>query len=96
MMRLPLHVGYEGGSGVDVVASAPDLIAFERQFDKPMSAFGDAVRVEWMLWLAWTALTRKKLVSQEFDVWVDSVDEITFGDSSEAEIPPLETSQLTG
>jgi len=96
MMRLPLHVGYEDGSGVDVVASASDLIAFERKFDMAMSAFGDSVRIEWMLWLAWSTLTRKKLVTVEFDSWCDTVDDITFGDSSEAEIPPLESSQPTG
>jgi len=96
MMRLPLHVDYEDGSGVDVVASAPDLIAFERKFDMAMSAFGNSVRVEWMLWLAWTTLTRKRLVGSEFDTWSETVDGITFGESSEAEIPPLEITQPIG
>lgn len=95
-MRLPLHVDYEDGSGVDVVASAPDLIAFERQFDMPMSAFGDRVRVEWMLWIAWTSLHRRKLVLVEFDSWCDLVDGITFGDAAEAEISPLEITQPIG
>jgi len=96
MMRLPLHIGYEDGSGVDVIASAPDLIAFERQFDIPMSSFGESVRVEWMMWLAWTSLTRKHLTKLAFDPWSETVDDIVFGDAAEAEIPPLEINQPTG
>jgi hypothetical protein len=99
MLRLPLKVTYEDdASGVEVVASAPDLIQFERHFDMPMSVFGDqgALRIEWMMWLTWTTLKRKNLTNDDFDTWSEKVAEITFGDPDEAEITPLENSQLTG
>ena len=96
MMRLPLHVKYEDGTGADVVASAPDLIAFERHFDKSMSVFSEQVRIEYMLWLTWTALKRKNIVSIDFDPWCDLVDSIEFGDLGESEVVPLESTQPTG
>ena len=33
MMRIALKVEYVDGSGAEVMASAPDLIAFERHYD---------------------------------------------------------------
>lgn len=96
MMRLPLHVQYEDGSGVDVVASAPDLIAFERHFDKSMAVFSEQVRIEYMLWLTWTALKRKSLVTADFDPWSETVAAIEFGDTLEADLAPLESTQPIG
>ncbi len=96
MMRLPLHVQYEDGSGVDVVASAPDLIAFERHFDKSMAVFSEQVRIEYMLWLTWTALKRKNLISVDFDPWSETVAAIEFGDTLEADLAPLESTQPIG
>lgn len=95
MIRIAMKVKYADGSGVDVIASAPDLIAFERKFDKPMSAFAKDVRMEWMLFLTWTALSRQKKTSADFDTWIESVDEVAFGDDVD-DIVPLETSQPTG
>ena len=99
MLRLPLKVTYENdASGVEVVASAPDLIQFERHFDMPMSIFGDpgALRIEWMMWLTWTTLKRKNLTKADFDTWSETVQEITFGNQDEAEISPLESNLPTG
>lgn len=96
MMRIALNVEYADGSGADVVASAPDLIAFERHFDKSMMVFANDVRIEYLLWLAWHALTRKKLVTDDFDTWTDRVDGIMAGDEEKAEIVPLEMTQPIG
>lgn len=99
MLRVPLSVKYEDGSGADVVAIAPDLIRFERHFDVPMVAFAnEAPRVEWVIWLAWTTVKRKGLISadSDFDTWCESVSDIAFGDEAEAEVVPLESNQPTG
>ena len=94
MMNIKMHVAYADGSGVDVDTSMPDFIAFERKFDKPVQAFAQDVRIEYMCFLAWNNLRRKKKTELEFDDWVDTIDQITVGE--EEEIVPLETSQLTG
>ena len=85
MMQIALTVEYVDGSEAEVTAKASDLIAFERHFDQPMTVFADAakMRIEWLLWLAWSTCTRQKLASDEFDVWVDSVSAINVGESGE-------------
>ena len=94
MMNIKMHVAYEDGSGVDVDTSMPDFIAFERKFDKPVQAFASDVRIEYMCFLAWNNLRRRKKTELEFDDWLDTVAEIKVGE--EEDIVPLETSQPTG
>jgi len=96
MLRLALHVDYDGGSSADVIASALDIVNFERKFNKPITVFADEVRVEYLLELAYSALKRKKLVTIEFDEWADTISGITFGNEEDAEIVPLEINQPTG
>ena len=96
MMRIALNVEYADGSGAEVIASAPDLIAFERHFDKPMMVFAEDVRIEYLLWLAWTALHRRKMVTADFDTWIENVEGVTAGDQADVEIVPLEPSQPIG
>lgn len=96
MMRISLKVEYVDGSGAAVTAAAPDLIAFERKYDRPMSVFATEARVEWLLFLAWTALKRTGRVTEDFDPWTERVGTIVFGDDVESEIVPLESSQPTG
>ena len=94
MMKINLHVGFDDGSGVEAVASMPDFIAFERKYDKPVQAFASDVRIEYMCYLAWHNLKRRKVTELEFDDWLETVTDITVG--SEDEIAPLESSQPTG
>jgi len=96
MMRIALKVGYTDGSEAAVTTSASDLLEFERHFDKPIAVFGGDVRIEYMLYLTWTALHRQKKTKSEFEKWVDTVDSIVFGDDEETEIVPLENTQPTG
>lgn len=93
-MRISLKVQYSDGSGAEVTASAPDLIAFERNYDKPMAVFAEQPRIEWLLFLAWTSLKRAGKVSQDFDPWTEQVEQVIVGDDQE--IVPLESSQPIG
>jgi hypothetical protein len=94
MMKVALHVDYSDGSGVDVVATAPDLLAFERHFDKPFTVFGTDMRLEYVLWLAWRSLNRQGKTSLEFDPWIETVANVGLGESEEP--PPLESGQPIG
>ena len=94
MMKVALHVDYSDGSGVDVIATAPDLIAFERQFDKPFTIFAESMRLEYVLWLGWHALKRQQLTTLEFDPWIETVGSVGLTDSQEP--PPLESGQPIG
>lgn len=85
MMQIHMTVEHADGSEAEVTAKASDLIAFERQFDKPMTVFGDpkAGRVEYIMWLAWHTSKKVGKTDQEFDAWVDGVEAIKLGDSGE-------------
>jgi hypothetical protein len=93
-MRISLKVQYVDGSGAEVTASAPDLISFERHFDKPMAVFATEPRIEWLLFLAWTSLKRTNKVTEDFDPWTERVDQVIVGEDEE--IVPLENPQPIG
>lgn len=95
MMRIALKVTYSDGREQAVMVSAPDLIAFEREFDKPMNVIGTG-RMEYLWWTAWHAATRKGHTDLAFDEWVESVDFIADDGAEKAEIVPLESPQPTG
>ena len=94
MMKVALHVTHNDGSGVDVEATAPDLIAFERHFDKPFTVFADSLRLEYLLWLSWETCKRRGQTDLDFDPWCETVDSIVIGDSEEP--APLEKTAPTG
>lgn len=95
MMRIALKVKYGDGREHAVMVSAPDLIAFERQFDKPMTVIAEG-RLEYLWWAAWHAAKRKNLTDLPFDSWVDTVDEIRDDETAPEEIVPLESEAVTG
>lgn len=96
MMRISLRVQYVDGSEAAVTAAAPELLAFERKYEKSMSTLMSDLHLEHMLYLAWVTLHRAKLTVDEFDPWTEKVDGIVFGDDIEDEIVPLESTQPTG
>lgn len=95
MMRLVLHVDYVDGSGADVNATAPDLIAFERKFNQPFTILGDGLRLEYILWISWYSLQRRNEAEKDFDEWADRVAGVRFGEQ-DPEPVPLESNQPTG
>ena len=95
MMRLALHVDYVDGSGADIDATAPDLIEFERKYDRAFVTIGDQTRLEWILYLCWYNLQRKKITALEFEAWCETVAGVNFRDPGDAPIP-LESDPRTG
>jgi len=94
MMKIMLGVQYVDGSGAEVTASVPDFVAFERKYDKPISAFSTDVRIEYMAFIAWHALNRTNETKLDFDGWLETLAELRIGE--EEEIVPLESNQSTG
>jgi hypothetical protein len=94
MQAMTFVVTYDGGKTDKIVCTAPDYMAFENYFDKPIGAL-ESGRVTYLYWLAWHGLTRFKRVTADFDTWKDSCAAIEFV-NDEDEIPPLESSQPIG
>jgi hypothetical protein len=74
-MRMQLQVTYADGSGAEAQVSAPDLVAFEREFDRSVARFESEVRLTDICWLAWHRLNRAAPVG-DFDKWLETVDSI--------------------
>jgi len=96
MMQFKIGVEMVDGTEVTAVASVPDLLAFERKFDKPVTDFGNGLRLEWILWLAWHALNRSGKAGDDYDAWTANVGNIVVGSQDGDPLPPLESAAPTG
>jgi chromosome condensin MukBEF MukE localization factor len=81
-MRMNLNVTYNDGTGADVIVSAPDLVAFEREFDRSVARFAAEIRFTDICWLAWHKLNRDGSAG-EFDKWLENLDGVEVKDSSD-------------
>lgn len=75
-MKMNATVEYADGSGVDVVISAPDFVAFETKFDRSVARFATEIKFTDICWLAWHRLHRDKKVG-EFEPWLETIDGVT-------------------
>jgi hypothetical protein len=81
-MRMQMTVTYSDGSGADVTVSAPDLVAFEREFDRSVARFESEVKLTDICWLAWHRLHREKKAGT-FDDWLETLESVEITDASE-------------
>ena len=95
MMRMALAVEDLDGRVQHVMVSAPDLIAFEREYDKSMTVLGTG-RIEYLFFVAWRAITRTKQTDLGFDDWCATIASITDDETADEELVPLEISPPTG
>ena len=97
VMRIPMTVTYTDDRTETLVALPLELVAFERQFNLPISVFGTAgqQRIEHMLFLAYTATSRTQDVGT-FDEWAATVAGIEGADEEPEGSDPLDPSQSTG
>jgi len=86
-MQLRINITYADGSTVDASAATVDLVAWERNAQKPLPRLLDERYLSDMLWLAWHVLHRRKQVSEEFDIWLERVDTMTLGETEEDTLP---------
>jgi hypothetical protein len=91
-MRMTMAVTYTDGSGADVVVSAPDLVAFEREFDRSVARFESEVKLTDICWLAWHRLHRDKKAGG-FDEWLETLESVEISDAGDP--APLDKTALT-
>lgn len=75
-MLMKFTIRYEGESEQVAEIGPADIVAFERKYDVPLAQFEQGARMEWMLFLAWAGLRRRKLTADEFDAWTERVEAI--------------------
>lgn len=72
-MRMQLEVEFLDGTQKEVKVIMSDMVKFESEFSLSIAKLGQEMKVTHLLWLAWSALTREKQVTTEFDTWVETV-----------------------
>ncbi len=75
-MRMQLEVEFVDGTKKDIKVIMSDIVKFESQYNLSIAKLGQEMKVTHLLWLAWSALTREKEVTTEFDTWVETVTSI--------------------
>lgn len=79
-MKMTFKVTYDDGREVESVAKPKDIVAFERQYNQSVAAFGEegkSVNIEWLFYLAWSPLHRQGREPRVFDEFLDHVEDIT-------------------
>ncbi len=86
-IRMDLQVTESGGTPVAVTAGAADFIALERKYGIGPKDLGDNPRLEYLAFLAWSAMRRTGPGVPDFDTFVGTLDDIE-GESGKGQDPP--------
>jgi hypothetical protein len=73
MNPINLLIKFVDGSSREVTAIVSDLMKFEDRYDTSVASFASGVRLSWLVFIAWTAETRTKATSLEFDAYADQI-----------------------
>ena len=80
-MKIPLQIEYATGEKVEVVASAPDIVKFEDKFNIAITKAGNDMKLTYLLFLAYNALSRTKQTNLTFEAWCDTVEGVGGSDT---------------
>lgn len=73
---MELAVKLVDGRTLTVTPTPKDLVQFERRFNMPAANIEKDQRVEYVMWLAWTALSRTQQIGTDFDTFLDDLDSL--------------------
>ena len=93
-MRIIFTITYADGTAAEATASVADQVAFEQSHDRSIARLADDFRLTDACWLAWHSLKRTGKTGQDFDTWLESVDNVEFGQANV--VPLAETTTPTG
>ena len=75
-LQMPFKIELDTDPDFRVTAYPPDIARWENKFNKSLGS--DDLRISDMMWLAWAAACRQKLITvaidrQKFESWIDHV-----------------------
>lgn len=70
-MKLKIDID---GNNYEVTPKPGDLVRLERAYDISASSLGEGMKVEHVLFLAWTALHRAGTYTEDFETFLDVAD----------------------
>lgn len=87
-MLLSLDVTYKDGTTVTAEIFPDAVVAFERQFDVPVTGLSTETRMEWLCYLAWAALHPASFAGT-FEAFVKAVGNVEPAGDEAADAAPL-------
>jgi hypothetical protein len=91
-MQMKFKVTYNSGDVQEVTAVFADFVMFERTWNKSVAKFGDDIRLTDLAWIAWRALTTRKLTSSPFEPdWLNSIENVDVVSDEEVSAPLEQT-----
>ena len=70
---MQFKVSFDDGRTVEVTPTPGDLVRFERQYGFAVSKIDDDPRMEYVMFLSWTALKRTGEFADDFEAFLDHV-----------------------
>lgn len=87
-MEIAFKFKPKGASQEEITAEIVDVIAWEEQYQKPITSVENNPFVRDLVWLAWHAMKRSGRTSLEFMDWVATLEDIEQTES--VPLPPSE------
>jgi len=72
-MQINLQTTFSDGTKKVITAGAPEIVAFEREFDKPISQMQESPRYTYLVFMAWHSESRTKSTTLKFEDWTNTI-----------------------
>lgn len=82
-MKLPITIEYNSGESAVYTAATPEWVKWEKHTNSTISQAADKIGISDLCFLAYHAMKREAAGKpvKPFDIWVETVSEVTAGDS---------------
>jgi len=72
-MELNLQATFQDGIEKVISTGAPEIVAFEREFDKPITTMQESPRYTYLVFMAWHSESRNKSTALKFEDWTNTI-----------------------
>lgn len=77
---ISLQISYVDGTTKQVVAGAPEIVAFESKFDLSIARLEKDFRLTHLFFLAWNSEKRSGGTDLDFEAWLPTVESVEAGE----------------
>lgn len=75
-MKMQMRIIFNDASTQDCEAIFADFVSFERTWNRSVTKFETELRLTDIAWLAWKTQIRCKNTQEQFDIWLEKVENI--------------------
>jgi hypothetical protein len=95
-MKLPITIEYNSGESATYIAQPPEWAKWEKQTGHTLAKANEVIGIWDLMFLAYNAHKRQAAGKpvKSFDVWMETVADITTGESNPKAIPQEASAEL--